>query len=236
MKALFAPLIAGIVLSNGIQAAESPDRFVSVDGHATMTVEPDIATIRMAVSARAAEVDSARREVVEGTRRFLEFAEDQGIDDRKIRSFGLSVQPQYRWNRDEERQEFVGYVVTRQLVVELDELDKLGAVMEGAVSTGVNQVQPPELKRSDERELRRRALADATRDARANADQIARSLNARLGAARTVTSSNVVVPDPRSFRVAQMAMEADTSGADTYSTGQITIEASVSAQFDLEPE
>lgn len=236
MKALVALLIAGLGLSTGIHAAESPDRFVSVDGHATMTVEPDIATIRMGISARAADVDSARREVVDGTRRFLEFADGQGIVDSDIQTFGLSVQPQYRWNRDEERQEFVGYIVTRQIVVGLDELDKLGVVMEGAVSTGVNEVQPPELRRSDERELRRRALAAATQDARANAEQIARSLNARLGAVRTVTSSNVVVPDPRSFRVANMAMEADTSGADTYSTGQITIEANVSAQFDLLPE
>ena len=236
MKPFVAPLIAGLVLSSGIHAAESPDRYVAVDGHATISAEPDVATIRMGISARAADVDAARREVVDGTRKFLEFADDQGIDDSDVQTFGLSVQPEYRWNRDEERQEFVGYVVTRQIVVELDNLDKLGAVMEGAVSTGINQVQPPELRRSDERELRRRALADATQDARANAEQIARSLNARLGAVRTVSSSNVVVPDPRSFGVARMAMEADTSGADTYSTGQITIEANVSAQFDLEPE
>lgn len=236
MKQLVVPFIAGLVLGNAAGAAEAPDRFVAVDGRATVTALPDVATIRMGISARAADVDSARRDVVDGTRRFLEFADDQGIEETKIQTFGLSVQPQYRWNRDEERQEFVGYIVSRQIVVELEELDKLGAVMEGAVSTGVNEVQPPELRRSDERELRRRALADATQDARANAERIAGSLGARLGAVRSVSSSNVVVPDPRSFRVANMAMEADTSGADTYATGQITIEANVSAQFDLEPE
>lgn len=235
MKSCAILLAIPVLFSAPSVVAQEPDRYVSVDGQATITVEPDIATIRMGVTERAADVDTARREVVNGTRRFLEFAAEQGIEADSIQTFGLSVQPQYRWNRDEERQEFAGYIVTRQIVVELEALDKLGVVMEGAVSTGVNEVQPPILRRSDERELRRRALARATQDARANAEEIARSLNASLGAVRTISSSNVVIPEPRHLRMAAVAMEADTSGGDTYSTGQITIEATVSAQFDLIP-
>lgn len=236
MKSLALPFIVTLLCNAPALAAEEPDRYVSVDGHATVAVEPDVATIHMGISERAADVDTARREVVNSTRRFLEFAGNLGIDEEKIQTFGLSVQPQYRWNRDEEQQEFTGYIVTRQIVVELEALDKLGDVMEGAVSTGVNQVQPPILGRSDERKLRRRALAEATQDARANAQEIARSLNADLGAVRTVSSSNVVIPEPGNLRMAAVAMEADTSGGDTYSTGQITIKATVSAQFDLEPQ
>lgn len=207
------------------------DRFVAVSGDASVSVVPDIATLNMAVQARESSLDVARDAVIKVTRSFLEFADRQEINDEDVQTSGLSIQPDYRWNDKEKRQELQGYYVQREIVVRLSDIEKLGDLMEGAVEVGVNQVQPPVLGHSNHKELRRQTLATATRDARTNAEQIASSLNAELGAVRNVTAMESNMPQPRYNMMA--AREADMGGADTYSTGQIRIEARVNAQFDL---
>jgi len=213
--------------------AQENGRYVAVDGEASISVSPDFATLNLAVEARHAELDRARDEVVTVTRRVIDRLRTSGIADDDLRSTDLSIRPDYRWNDDERRQELLGYVVQRSIVVRLKDLDKLGDVMEGAVDAGVNQVQPPLLGSSDERELRRRALAAATRDARANATQIAATLDATLGPVRRIIASGVSMPEPP-FARAMMSEAADAGG--TYSTGQIEIEARVTAEFDLVTE
>ena len=63
--------------------------------------------------------------------------------------------------REENQQVFTGYFVQRQLQVEINDLDKLGNVIEGAIDAGVNEVSPPALDSSKAKELNRDALAAA---------------------------------------------------------------------------
>ena len=60
-----------------------------------------------------------------------------------------------------EEQELRGYIAERQLTIEIDDLDKLGALVEGAVAAGVNQVSPPQLDSSKRKETYRQALRAA---------------------------------------------------------------------------
>lgn len=214
--------------------AQSANRTIAVDGRASIDVEPDSATLRFGVQSRQPDLDAARERVIEVSRAFLAVAEDLNIDRDQIQTTSLNIRPEYRWDREDNSQKLLGYLVQRDIVVELGNLAKLGDVMEQAVDAGVNQVQPPELKHSNERELRRRALAAATRDARANARAIAETLDVGLGSVVTVSSQQSISPRPP---MPMMAMrEASVSGAETYVSGQIQIEASVSAVFEIDAE
>lgn len=221
-----------LLLASAFAFAEEP-RSVSVDGSATISVAPDRATLRMAIESRNAVLDTARGEVIAATRAFLDFADEADIEDDDVQTSGLSIRPEYRWDDGDNRQVMTGYVVQREIVVELRELDSLGEIIEGAIDKGVNQVQPPDFRHSNENDLRRQALARATEEARANAAQIARTLGVTLGSVRRVTANASPAPEPRMLRAMAMS-EAAPSGADTYSIGQIAIEARVSAEFDLE--
>ena len=211
--------------------AQTAERSIAVDGQAVIEVEPDSATLRLGVQSRQTDLDSARSRVVDVTRAFLAVADDLDIDRDQIQTTGLNIRPEYLWDSDDNSQKLLGYFVQRDIVVELGNLDKLGDVLEQAVDAGVNQVQPPNLKHSNERDLRRRALAAATRDARANARVIAETLDATLGDVISVSTSQSRAPAPP---YPAMAMrEASVAGAETYSSGQIRIEASVDAVFGI---
>jgi len=226
--------LAGLFLLAAPAFADEAPRTVTVDGRGEVSATPDLARISLAIEARHEDMDRARDEALAVTRSFLGVTKRLDVDDKHVRSSGLTIRPEYRWNDVARRQELTGYLVQRNFDVMLDDLDKLGDLMEGAVDAGVNQVSPPELLSSREKELRREALAAAARDAETNARLIAETLGARLGPARQVTTLGMVVPQPiykeRMMAAAAIAMD---QAADTYGTGEIRIEASVSATFDL---
>ena len=103
------------------------------------------------------------------------------IDPKYVDSTRLQVQPEYRWNEKDSQRVLLGYVVSRQIEVELRDLDQLGALLERAVTAGVNQVGDARLDSSHRKDLERDALGRAVADARLNAEALAKAAGAQLG-------------------------------------------------------
>jgi len=236
MYSLRVATLASLVMFAIPALADEEPRTVTVDGRGEISVAPDLARINLAIEARHESMEQARNEALTVTRAFLTVTKGLGIDEQQLRSSGLTVQPEYRWNDVARRQELIGYLVQRNFEVSLTDLDKLGDLLEGAVDAGVNQVSPPLLLSSRERELRREALAAAARDAEANARLLAETLDAKLGGVRQVSTIGIAVPQPVFRERMVMGAAAMDSAGETYGTGTIRIEASVSAVFDLVTE
>ncbi|MEZ5564196.1 MAG: SIMPL domain-containing protein [Gammaproteobacteria bacterium] len=228
------PLITCLLLMTSLALADDLPRTISVSGTGIINATPDIARLSLAVQRRDASMQVARDQTVKVSNAFLALCKKLGIKDAKVRSSGLSIQPEYRWDQKENQQIFQGYFVQRQLEVELDDLSKLGEVIEGAINAGVNQVSPPQLDSSRRTELNRDALAAATADAKANAERIASSLGVKVGAARMISADGAApppMPMPRQLMRTQ-AMAAD-GATESYTPGEIGIQSSVQATFDL---
>lgn len=209
-----------------------PRRTVSVTGTATATAEPDSALVQMGVSIRATELAAAQRGVADKTNALLAMTDRLGIDRGDVDTTGANVRPEYRWNRNTEQQEFVGYLAERQISVTLKALDKLGQLIEGAVAAGVNQVSPPVLKSSERESAYREALKLAALDAKGNAEVLAASLGATLGEAVTVNASSVVPFQPRPM-MEMAAVARDSNAPASYNPGDLTFNATVSVTFTL---
>jgi uncharacterized protein len=198
-------LLAGMT-AGGIASAQMPGqmpgprmempRTISVSGTGTVDATPDIARLSLAVQRRDVSMQVARDETVRVSKAFLALCKKLGIPENKIRTSGLTINPEYRWDEKTNQQVFTGFFVQRQLQVEINDLDKLGNVIEGAIDAGVNEVSPPALDSSKAKELNRDALAAATADAKANAERVASSLGVKLGAVRAL----VCVRWPRTGR------------------------------------
>ena len=118
-------------------------RTISVSGSGTVDATPDIANLTLAVQRRDTNMEVARDATVKVSKAFLALCTKLGIKENKIRTSGLTIQPEYRWDEKQNQQVFTGYFVQRQLQVEINDLDKLGDVIEGAIDAGVNEVSPP---------------------------------------------------------------------------------------------
>jgi len=210
-------------------------RTISVSGTGTIDATPDIARLSLAVQRRDTNMQVARDATIKVSKAFLALCTKLGIKESKIRTSGLTIQPEYRWDEKENKQIFTGYFVQRQLQVEINDLDKLGDVIEGAIDAGVNEVSPPQLDSSKRKELNRDALAAATADAKANAERIATSLGVKLGPVRTVVAGGAAPPPMpmQEMRMAAMAMSDGAAKASNYVPGEISFESRVDATFDV---
>ncbi len=228
-------MVATMLASAGVASAvEVPLRLVSVTGSGEVKAQPDMAFVTLGVEARRPTLAEARTEVNASVERVLALTRELKIEPKFVDSTRLQVQPDYRWDEKSSSQVLLGYVVNRQVDVELHDLDRLGTLLEKAVSAGVNQVGGARLDSSRRKELERAALAQAVDDARLNADALARAAGARLGPVQSLsTTGTMPVPmyleQAKSVAAAPMADAAEQS----YQSSEMKFTATVSAQFEL---
>ena len=222
-----------LVVSAAAGAADPPDRVVTVSGTGEVQTVPDRALIIVGAEARNPDLQTAQQEVNRVVERFLALCDELRIPRQQVQSSAANVQAEFDWNNETHQRRMLGYYVSRQLQVDLRELDRLGPLMERAVTAGVSQVSPPQLGTSRAEALRREALTKAADDARLNADALAKTLGARIGKVRRIASSDVGLQPPPPPVERAMAMMKDGGGAETYETGQIKVNAQVTAEFDL---
>jgi len=217
------------------QQAEAP-RTIGVSGQGEVRAEPDRATVTLGVESRKPKLEDARAAVAKTVDAVLKLTRELKIDPKQVRSTRINVQPEYNWgaNNANERT-LIGYFVSRQVEVELHDLEKLGQLLERATDLGVNQMGDPRLDSSKRQDLVREALAKAVVDARQNAEVIAKAAGARLGNARTI-NANTEFSQPPVPMVRAMAMEAKAAGGAPYQSGEMTFNATVNVQYDLIPQ
>lgn len=209
-----------------------PPRLVSVNGQGEVVAAPDRATVQLSIAARNKDLAAAQAEADAVVAKVMAVADGLGIKKEKVQTTSIQIQPEFDW-RDGKRV-MLGYLVQRTTTIELDDLSKLGNLMEQALATGVNEVSPPMLSSSKSKDLARAALRLAGEDATRNAEALADSLGASLGEIYSASGQGGEQgPRPMMMRAAAMeSMKADV--AETYSAGEIRVMASVQAQFELE--
>lgn len=228
-------LVMALAPVPAVSADHGDPRVVTVSGRGEVAVEPDRARVSLAIMSRADQQRVAQDEVDRIVDAVLRLVDDLDIPRKHVNTTGLTVMPEYRWDQDDNERRLAGYMVQRSVEVNLEDLTKLGRLMHEATTAGVNQVSPPVLEASDADEHRRRALARAAEDARLNADVLARTLDAKLGAVRRITSSDVMHHPPPRPMMESRAMAMDAKAAEeTYNAAEIRFEASITAEFDLD--
>jgi uncharacterized protein YggE len=234
-RAWLASLLALAIAPLAVHAADTDrPRAVSVSGNGEVSAEPDVAHVTLGVEARKPTMAEARTAVAATVDRVLALTRDLRIDPKLVNATRLQVQPEYSWNEKDRKRVLLGYLVSRQVQVELRDLEQLGPLLERAVDAGVNQVNDPLLDSSRRKALEREAMAKAVEDARLNAEALARAAGVKLGPVRTMNGSSSAPPMPMYRRGAVMAdMAAAAPPAETYVPGEMKFNATVNVEYDL---
>jgi uncharacterized protein len=230
-----AILLAGLVASVPGRAAEPPEtRLVTVSGRGEVRAAPDRATVTLGILARGAALEPARAEANRVVGALQGVARELRIAAADVRTTRLSVSPDYDYGDGKRARRLVGYVVQRQVVVELRDIDRLGELLEKGLSAGANLAGEPVLDSSRRAEFEREALAGAVADARANAAVIARALDCGVGGARDAVQGGAESRQP--FPTQRMALAAAAAAPETYQPGELAFAASVTVRFELVAE
>jgi uncharacterized protein YggE len=226
-------LIAVLVSLSACVVADDTPRTISVNGIGSAEATPDRAIVNMSIAVRHLSLTAAQDGASDVTAKVLAMTDGLKIDRSHIDTTGASIRPDYQFDRETQEQKLRGYLATRQIKLEIRDLDDMAKVVEGAIAAGVNHVSDPQLISSKSREAYRRSLSNAAADARANAEELAKALGMKLGPALQINVGSNAIPSPYQpqMRGAAMAMESDAT--ETYNAGDLSMQTTISVVFEL---
>ncbi len=214
---------------------QSKERTVSVSGEGVVRAVPDQATVRFGVVTRAEDPEEARRLNAAAAREAMNAVRALGVDERKMRLETLSLQPAREYNPQTRRYDEVGFEAARQVVVELDDLEKLPTLVADIVQRGANRLDGVAYELKDRDQARDEALRKALTNARDKARLMAATLDVKLGPVLTIAEQSFDFPRPVLRMEAAMAVSKDASPEpEAYAAGEIEVRAVVQVVFALQ--
>ena len=186
-------------------------RSITVPGTAKVSVEPDIASIRLGVQVMRDSAVAAREEAASTMSSVLDAVLDSGVERSDVQTSMVSLSAVMNYTAEGGPQ-VAGYQVTNTLSLTLRNLNEVGRVIDAALWAGASTLDLLEFRLEDPTEAQRAARVAAMDDARERAETIARAAGARIGAVATVTEGELAgQPMPRAARaLALKAAQTET--------------------------
>ena len=192
-------------------------------GEGVVEAAPDRAWITITAESRAGNPRDAQRRNAEAMTPVLAKLRASGIPSDAIRTLGYDLQQE--WDYVNNQRVSKGYVARNTVDVRVDNIDRVGELLELAVGSGATAVGGVRFDLKDRKKLEREALRLAVEDARGRAEAVA------AGAGRSidrVLRIDAVNPSGGPIPLQKIAFAREAaSDAPPMATGQLEIRAQV---------
>ena len=220
---LFALSLAVPALAGQAQVPAGPPVIVT-RGEATLKRAPDQAWVSIAAEARASAPADAQYTAAEAMKSVQTALGKAGIAADAIRTTGYSLQPDMEYVSGRSR--IRGYIVRNQIEVRVDDLQKLGAVINAAGGSGATSMSGLRFDLRDRAAVEREALAQAVRDGMARARALAAGAGAVLGPILRIDETGDFRPPPMPMyatRAAEAQVQTPISPGEVEITAHVTL-------------
>ena len=229
MLALSLAVLAG---SSALAAQPTPQlqpRTLTVSGEGEVKAAPDEAQLSAGVVSQATTAEAAlaaNRTAMNGV---FDELKHQGIPDKSIQTSEFSVSPQYETGDNPRR--IVGYSVSNNVTVTVDDLSKLGGAIDALVHSGANSMGGVSFTLRDPKPLMQKAREAAVKDAMERAQTYARAAGLTLGRVTDLNEGGGGPIERPMFRT--MAVMAAAPPPTPIAAGEETVSANVSMTFEI---
>jgi uncharacterized protein YggE len=204
--------------------------FIRTVGESVVHVAPDRARIDVGVVTEAPTSQAAvsqNAQKLEATLARLRALLGAQAD---IKTVSYNVSPVYRYPQGGEPQ-ITGYSATNIVRVTLDDLTKIGDVIDAATQAGANRIQQLQFLLKDEQPVQAQGLREAAQKARQKANALAAGLGLTVVRVLAVEESGQpIIPLQRDFST----MRAEAAAANTpIEPGTIEVRASVALTVQI---
>jgi uncharacterized protein YggE len=169
------------------QTRPSEPGTIDVVGHAARAVAPDVATVQVGVSTRAATAAAALDQNSNAARAIADAARAFGIAPADINTSNVSLGPTYRMVRDSgggSQQLPDGYQAENTVELHIRDLARLGEFLRKTLDGGANRITGLSFGLTDPRSMNEQVRQDAVADAIRQAQLLAAAAGVKLGAVR----------------------------------------------------
>lgn len=197
---------------------------IVTNGEGMVTVAPDRAYVSISAESRAKQPKLAQQQNAQAMTAVQDRLKAAGISGDAVRTITLDLQPEFDYN--DGKQTLRGYVARNTIEVRVDEIGKVGEVVDAAVSSGATSVSNIRFDLKERQAVQQKALAEAVSDARGRADALAKAAGVSINRiVRIEDQSEQYVPPPRPM--AQFRMAAADAASTPVVAGQLEIRARV---------
>jgi uncharacterized protein YggE len=180
MKIFFAALLACAVSQVNGQQIASPVSSIRVTGDAVVTAKPDRAQIDVGVLTQEKQSQTAVTQNARQLDSIMTALHKLLGADADIKTINYALNPDYQYRPIGGKSSVSSYTALNVVRVTVDELEKVGAVIDTATQAGANHVESVRYTVRDPQVLHSQAVHDAALKARANADALASALNLKV--------------------------------------------------------
>jgi uncharacterized protein YggE len=180
MKIFLPALLACVVSQVNGQQITSPLSSIRVTGDATVAAKPDRAQIDVGVLTQERQSQNAATQnakqldaVVSALHKLLGAEAD-------IKTINYTLSPDYQYRPIGGKQSISSYTAMNVVRVTIDDLDKVGAVIDTATQAGANHVESVRFTVRDPQVLHSQAVREAALKAKTNAEALAAALNLKI--------------------------------------------------------
>jgi uncharacterized protein YggE len=229
--------LAGLLACAALGAAlaqQPPVSSIRVTGDARVTAKPDRVQIDVGVSTRAAQSQDAATQNARQVDAMLAAVRKVAGPTAVLKTVSYSLYPNYQRPKGGGEPTVESYTALNVVQVTLDDLGRIGTVIDAATQAGANRVQGIQFTLRDQDTVRAQALREAALRARAEADVLAAALGLKVLRVLSVEENS---PRFVPVRVFGGAMRADmaTAAPTPVEAGTLEVAADVALSVEVAP-
>jgi hypothetical protein len=213
-------VLAFVLLGNRLPEIRGGNE-ITVTGSAKKRIKSDLIVWRVQISASAPRLADAFAQVNRDTSRVRAFLISKGIPENQLVVSAIDTHINRQGNTTYENGEahqngpILGYDLQQEISVRSTDIDKVSAISREVtqlINEGILiESKKPEYLYTKLAEFKVAILADAARDAKARAEQIADNTGSRIGALRTARMGVLQITPPDSTEVSGYGINDTTS-------------------------
>lgn len=231
--ALALALCSGLVFGAPAARAEDVPKppAIVVNGDAVVRKAPDRAYVTVGVESRHRNPSEAQRDTAKAMDAVRKKLSDAGVAADQIRTVAYDLQLEFDYEQG--RRIPRDYVARDAIEVRLDDVSRVGPVIDAAVGAGATTVSGVRFDLRDRAAAEREALEQAVADARARAAAAAAGAGVSVGSVLRIEEQRIFAPPPVPMMM-KTAAAAESAPETTISAGEIELRAQVTLTIGLQ--
>ncbi len=179
MRLFFSTVLLLLTMQVHAEQSASPLSSIRVTSQSTVAANPDRAQIDIGVETHAVQSQAAATQNATRLNTMLVALRKAVGSSGELKTASYSLNPEYEYHPNGGRT-LTGYVANNVVRVILNDLGKVGSVIDAATAAGANEVQDVRFTLRDQQAIRAQALREAVLKAKADAEVLAAALDLKV--------------------------------------------------------
>ena len=217
-----------------LAAAQINARVIEVNGNGEARTTPDVAYLSLQIETHAATAEDCSAKNAALAQKVVQALKTKLAGKGTVLTGDYSLNPEYNEPGPRQKPAITGYSAQNTITVQTGELAMLGSLIDGAIASGANRINYLNFGLRDDTKARQEAITNASKDAQAQAQALAASLNVKLRRVVKATTIPERTPIGAQGRFLGAFSTAVAQAPTPIEATQVTVSATVSLTYEIE--